>query len=322
MRVFVETAERGSLSAAAESLDMSRAMATRYLEGLEAWLGTRLLHRTTRKLSLTDAGEQALGRCREMLELAVEVQAQANLSGTETQGKLRLTTSPSFAQAQLTAAVVDFQARHPLVEIDLFVVDRTVNLVEERIDLAIRISNRVDPGLVARRLAVCNSVLCASPDYLQRHGRPSQPGDLEQHRYITHSSGLAPEFVLRSAEQVVTVKAQGILTANETSVVRAAAVSGAGIAMLPTFCLGEDLERGALELVLPQYTLDPLDIQAVYLSRRHQPKPLRLLIDFLAERFGGAAPPWDNSSTVRGGAWQSRLRESRSKEKGLRPFLT
>ena len=293
MRVFAETVERGSLSAAAEALGMSRAMASRYVEGLEAWLGTRVLHRTTRRLSLTEAGEQALARCLEMLELAQEVQAQASQGSSEVQGKLRVTTAASFAQAQLTAALVDFQGRHPQVEVDLLVADRAVNLVEERIDLAVRITNRVDPGLVARRLAVCHSVLCASPEYLRRHGAPSVPQDLERLRCITHSSGLAPEFRLRKADEVTTVKTFGTLTANETSVVRAAALAGAGVAMLPTYFVGADLRQGALEVVLPQYALEPLDIHAVYLSRRHQPRALRVLIDFLAERFGGPVAPWD-----------------------------
>lgn len=293
MQVFVETVERGSLSAAAQALDMSRAMATRYLDGLEEWLGARLLHRTTRRLSLTDAGEQALVRCREMLQLAGEVQAEAGQGRMEVQGRLRVTTSASFAQAQLTTAVVDFQQQHPRVEVDLMVVDRAVNLVEERIDLAVRISNRVDPGLVARKLAVCRSVLCAAPAYLARAGRPLTPADLERHRCIAHSSGLAPHYALRKGDELSIAKASGPLTANETSIVHAAALAGAGIAMLPTYYIGEDLQRGALELVLPDHTVEPLDIQAVYLSRRHQPKHLRLLIDFLADRFGGPVPPWD-----------------------------
>jgi DNA-binding transcriptional LysR family regulator len=293
MRVFVEAVERGSISAAAESLNISRAMATRYLEGLEDWLGTRLLHRTTRRLSLTDAGEQVLGRCRDMLALAEEVRAQANQDAGEARGRLRLTTTPSFAEAQLTAAVVDFQERYPLVEIELFVVDRSVDLAAERIDLAVRISNHIDPGLIARRLAVCESVLCASPAYLARHGHPAVPADLERHRCIAHSGGIAPEFHPDHPEQLTPIKARGSLTANETSIVRAAALSGAGIAMLPTYYVGDDLDRGRLELVLPEYALKPLDIQAVYLSRRHQPKPLRLLIDFLSERFSGTPPPWD-----------------------------
>ncbi|MNS81100.1 HTH-type transcriptional regulator DmlR [compost metagenome] len=293
MRVFIEIVDRGSVSAAADTLGMSRAMASRYLEGLEDWLGARLLHRTTRRLALSDAGERALANCREMVALAEDVAALTSQGGGEAHGRLRLTSSPAFAQAQLTSAVVDFQALHPLVEIELILVDRAVNLVEDRIDLAVRLSNRIDPGLVARRLAICHSVLCASPAYLKRAGVPKSPEDLRTHRCITHSTAFAPEYNLRLEGQLTTIEAQGILTANETSIMRAAALAGAGIAMLPTFYVGDDLARGALQPVLPKYALDPLDIQAVYLSRRHQPKPLRLLIEFLADRFGGEVAPWD-----------------------------
>lgn len=179
------------------------------------------------------------------------------------------------------------------MEIELILVDRAVNLVEDRIDLAVRLSNRIDPGLVARRLATCHSVLCASPAYLKRAGVPKSPEDLRTHRCIIHSTAFAPEYHLRLEGQLTTIEAQGILTANETSIMRAAALAGGGIVMLPTFYVGDDLARGTLQPVLPKYALDPLEVQAVFLSRRHQPKPLRLLIGFLADRFGGEVAPWD-----------------------------
>lgn len=298
MQVFLEIVERGSLSAAAETMGMSRAMATRYLDGLEEWLGARVLHRTTRKLSLTDSGEHALARCREILRLAEELQAEADQNNAAPQGKLRITTTPSFAQAQLTKVLVEFQTQYPQVEIDLLVLDRTVNLVEERIDLAIRISNQVDPTLVARKLAVCRSVLCAAPGYLASHGRPETPKDLEQHRCISHTSGITPEFIHPLQERKCTIHLSGALNVNEIAVAQAAARAGAGIAMLPTFYVGSDIQHGHLEVVLPDYALKPLDIQAVYLSRRHQSKCLRLLIDFLAERFGGSVAPWDQHLTT------------------------
>jgi len=296
MRVFVEIVDRGSVSAAAEALDMSRAMASRYLEGLEDWLGARLLHRTTRRLALTDPGQHALASCREMVGLAEDVVAQAGHGAAQAQGRLRLTSSPSFATAQLAAAMVDFQQRHPKVEIDLVMVDRTVDLVQDRIDLAIRLSNRVDEGLVARRLALCHSVLCASPGYLARAGAPQTPDDLRGHQCLIHTTGFAPEYRLLRGGEVVTVPVGGAITANETAVIRAAVLAGAGIAMLPTYFVGEDLAQGSLLRVLPEYALEPLDIQAVYLSRRHQPMPLRLLIEFLAERFGGEVAPWDRET--------------------------
>lgn len=298
MKVFVETVERGSLTAAAEALDMSRAMASRHLESLEQWLGARLLHRTTRRIGLTDAGEQALPRCREMLELAEDVHALSGQSGREAAGKLRLTTSPSFAEAHLTAALVEFQAQYPNVQVELFVVERAVNLAEERVDLAVRISNRIDAGLVARRLATCRSVLCASPSYLQHHGVPARPEDLKSHRCITHSAGVLSEYKLRRDGRTTTVAVHGSLTSNETAVVRAAALAGAGIAMLPTYYVGDDLANGKLVRVLPEHEPELLGIHAVYLSRRHQPKPLRVLIEFLAQRFGGDTPPWDRRGEV------------------------
>lgn len=297
MRVFVGIVDRGSVSAAADALDMSRAMASRYLEGLEDWLGVRLLHRTTRRLTLTDAGQEALATCRDMLDLADDVVAQAGSGRVEAQGRLRLTSSPTFASAQLTAAVVEFQALHPKVEIDLMMVDRTVDLVQDRIDLAIRISHRVDPTLVARRLATCRSVLCASPAYLTRAPALKHPDDLRSHACVLHSTGFAPAYRLTTqtddGPQSVTVPVSGSLVANETAVVLAAVLAGAGIAMLPTYLIGDLLLQGSLQRVLPDYELDPIDIQAVYLTRRHQPMPLRLLIEFLAQRFGGETPPWD-----------------------------
>lgn len=291
IRVFVETVDRGTISAAANALDMSRAMATRYLEHLEEWLGVRLLHRTTRKLSLSEAGEKFLKNFREMLVLTEDIVLQA-AQGGEVQGKLRVTSTPSFTQAQLMTAIVDFQAHYPKVEIEMMMLDGTVDLVEDRIDLAIRLSNRIEEGLIARHLAVCHSVICASPAYLTRMGKPQTPQDLAKHHAIIHSTRDS-SFNLWLGEQLTTVAVSSKLTANETSIVLAGALAGAGIAMLPTYYIGKELANGELEVLLPQYQLEPLNIQAIYLSRRHQPLALRLLIDFLAERFGGNIAPWD-----------------------------
>jgi len=300
-RIFIETVERGSLSAAADSVGMSRAMASRYLEGLEQWLGARLLHRTTRRLTLTDAGDKALATLRTMLELAEDVQCQVSQDSGEVKGKLRVTTSASFAEAQLTQAMVAFQVAHPKVTIDLLVLDRPVNLVSERIDLAVRITARVDEGLVARRLAPCESVLCASPAYLERHVAPKVLGDLADHRIIAHNGLATQALQVRDPSDGTTFQlpVEGSLTSNETSVLRAAALAGAGIAMLPTYYVGEDLTAGRLKRVLLRSKLERMDIQAVYASRRHQPKALRLLIDFLAERFGGDTAPWDRGLSDR-----------------------
>jgi len=293
MRVFIEVAERGSLTGAGERLELSRAMVSRYIASLEQWLGARLLHRTTRRVSLSDAGQQALSRCQRMVEMADEVVAAAGARRSEPVGKLRITTSLSFAQAQLTAAIIAFQQRWPSVEVELFVVDRAVHLVDERIDLAVRITNALDDSFVARRLATCHSVLCAAPSYLRRSGVPKSAAELKAHNCITHAFGARAEYRLRHHGQPVTVPVGGSLFCNETAVLREAALAGAGIAMLPTYYVGDAIERGALVRLLPDLEPEPLGIHAVYLSRRHQAQALRLLIEFLAERFGGVQPPWD-----------------------------
>ncbi|RYF82584.1 MAG: LysR family transcriptional regulator, partial [Comamonadaceae bacterium] len=179
--VFVQIAERGSMAAAAQALDMSRAMVTRYLAQMENWSGARLLHRTTRRLSLTPAGEQTLSRCRQLLDIAEGVPA-AEAGGAESvRGLLRVACSQSLAQMVLAGLMQCFLQRHPQAAIDLRIDSRAVNLVEERIDLAIRITNELDPNLIARRLGNCDSVLCASPGYVAAQGMPAHPADLALH---------------------------------------------------------------------------------------------------------------------------------------------
>ncbi len=293
IRSFVEIADKGSLTRAAEALDLSRAMISRHLEGLERWLGARLLHRTTRRVSLSEAGQEALPRMRQMLELAADLQAVSGARTAEPSGKLRVATSLSFALSCLTEALVDFQRRHPRIEVELLTVDRAVDLVGERIDLAVRITNRLDDGVVARRLASCRSVLCAAPAYLKRRGHPQRSEDLKSHHCITHTFGTRAEYRLRQAGRLTTFGVTGPLSSNETAVLRQAALAGAGIAMLPTYFVGAELKRRTLVRVLPDLEPEPLGIHAVYLSRQHQPLPLKLLIEFLAERFGGDVAPWD-----------------------------
>jgi len=294
MRVFVEIAERGSLTAAAEALEMSRAMASRYLESLERELGARLLHRTTRRLSLSEAGEQALPRCRQLLQLAQELREAVNPAAAEPRGRLRISCSSSFALAQLAPALADFLALHPHTELELQALDRTVNLVEERIDLALRISNQLDPGLVARRLATCRSVLCASPAYLAAQGQPDSPAALRAHRCILHAHLNRAEYRLLHQGRLQRVPVQGALQSNDASCTLQAVLAGAGIAMLPTYLVSGLLAQGALQRVLPQHEPEPLGLHAVMLSRQHPPQLLRLLLDFLAARFAGE--PWDRAA--------------------------
>lgn len=293
VRVFVEVADRGSLTQTADHLEMSAAMVSRYLAAVENWFGARLLHRTTRKVSLTDAGLATLPSCRQMLDIAEEIRHTAAERSREPAGVLRVTTSSSFADAQLTAALVDFQQLHPQVEIVLSVGDKATDLVSERVDLAVRLTNTLDSTMISRSLAYCRSMLCASPAYLERHGQPRSADDLPRHRCIAHAFGIGRQYRLTRAGETIEVPVRWSFHTNETAVLRRAVLSGGGIGMLPTYSLGDDLHSGRLVRLLADYEPEILGIHAIYLSRQHQPLALRLLVDFLAARFAGKQAPWD-----------------------------
>ncbi|WP_395703043.1 LysR family transcriptional regulator [Aquabacterium sp.] len=294
-RVFVTVAERGSLTQAAAQMEMSTAMVSRYLAALEAWLGARLLHRTTRKIGLTEVGSAALVSCRQLLDLAEDLQHQAAERGRVATGRLRITSSASFAEAQLAPALADFQRLHPQVSFALLVADRSVDLTAERIDLAVRITNSLEPTMVARPLALCRSVLCASPAYLRQHGTPGTPQALQSpaHRCLTHAIVGAAQFRFRRGSELIELPVTEQLSTNDTAVLRRAVIEGSGIGILPTYFVGDDLRQGRLVRLLPELEPETLGIHAILLSRQHQPLALRLLIDFLAARFGGPTAPWD-----------------------------
>ena len=292
MRVFTSVVDLGSQSAAADHLDLSRPVVSRYLAELEEWVGARLMHRTTRKLSLTAAGFETLPRCRQLLELADDLQATVGVPGDAPRGLLRISVSTSFGQAQLACAVTDYVRLNPQVSIDLQMLDRTVDLVDERIDLAIRTSNDLDPNLIARKLTVCRSVLCASPAYLREHPAPQQVEELSRHNCLTHSYyGKSLWHFTRGGEDVA-VPVQGNISANEASTLLSATLAGAGVSLLPTYQAGIHVQQGTLVRLLPQAEPRVLNIYAVYASRKHMPATLRSMLDFLAARFT-EEPAWD-----------------------------
>ncbi|WP_136474776.1 LysR family transcriptional regulator [Pseudomonas sp. DG56-2] len=292
MRVFVSVVDLGSQSAAADHLDLSRPVVSRYLAELEDWVGARLMQRTTRRLSLTAAGQETLPRCRQMLELAGDLQAAVSTPDEAPRGELRISVSTSFGQAQLMDAVAEYVKRYPGVKIDLQMLDRTVNLVDERIDLAIRTSNDLDPNLIARRLTVCRSVICASPAYLRSNPTPLQVQDLSQHNCLTHSYFGRSLWHFEVRGEAVAVPVQGNISANEAMTLQRAALAGVGIAMLPTYQAAAALRSGELMRLLPHARPRELNLNAVYTSRKHMPATLRSMLDFLAERFT-AEPQWD-----------------------------
>jgi DNA-binding transcriptional LysR family regulator len=292
MQVFVAVVELGSQSAAAEHLDLSRPVVSRYLAELEDWVGARLMHRTTRKLSLTAAGLEILPRCRQMLDLSGDMQAAVSTSDDAPRGMLRISASTSFGQAQLAAAMTEFVVRYPGVSVDLQMLDRTVNLVDERIDLAIRMSNDLDPNLIARRLTVCRSVICASPGYLREHPTPQRVEDLSRHNCLTHSYVCKSLWHFEQDGEQVSVPVQGNISANEASTLLQTTIAGAGVAMLPSYQAGTHIKNGELIRLLPHAEPRRMNMYAVYASRKHMPSALRSLLDFLVLKFP-ERPEWD-----------------------------
>ncbi len=285
--VFVAIVERGSLSAAAEGLDMSRAMVTRYLAEMEDWSGARLLHRTTRRIGLTPAGEATLVRCRQMLEIATQMAVPDGPEADTPRGLLRIACAQSLAQQVLGAAVTAYLRRYPQTAVDLVVDNRTVNLVEERIDLAVRITNDLDPNLIARPLGTCESVVVAAPSYLAAHGTPRRLEDLAVHNCLTYSYFGKSLWKFTEAKSGVPadVPVGGNLSGNESMALLAAVKEGAGIALQPLFAAAPLIASGQVVRLLPDYVPQVLGIHGVYSSRRQMPAALRAMLDFLVDWF-------------------------------------
>ncbi|MDO8386587.1 MAG: LysR family transcriptional regulator [Polaromonas sp.] len=290
MQVFSEVAVSGSFSATADKLEMSRAMVTRYVAELEQWLGTRLLQRTTRSVTLTDAGENCLRRSQQMLALMDNVQEETASHDGALRGQLRITCSMSFAYAQMAAAVTDFLKLHPQLKIDLNASEGALNLVEARIDLAIRISAQPDPALTGRVLAPCTSVLVASPAYIAAHGLPQLPAELAAHRCLSYANFGKSLWTLSRGDERAEVSVGSHFSANEATALLQAALAGAGIALQPTYLANPHLRDGSLQQLLPGWTLPDMAIYALYPSRKHLSPAVRALLDFLVERF--ARLPW------------------------------
>lgn len=290
MQVFVEVAGSGSFSAAAQKLDMSRAMVTRHVGALEQWLGSRLLQRTTRSVTLTDAGEHCLRRSQQMLALMANVEEEATTQEGGLRGQLRITCSMSFAYAQMAAAVVDFLQLHPRLKIDLNASEGALNLVEARIDLAIRISAEPDPMLIGRVLAPCSSVLVASPAYLAAHGQPQVPADLAAHRCLSYANFGKSVWHFHRGEERTQVSVGSHFSANEATALLQAALAGGGVALQPTYLANPHLASGALLAVLPQWRVPDMAIWALYPSRKHLSPAVRTFLDFLVLRL--APVPW------------------------------
>ncbi|ASG19461.1 LysR family transcriptional regulator [Nitrospirillum viridazoti] len=292
--VFATVVARGGFAKAADALNTSPANVTRYVNELETYLGSRLLNRTSRRLSLTEAGEALYERAQTILEEVAEAEALASATTLKPRGRLRVNAPLSFGIRHLAPLWPRFMAQYPDVLLDIALTDRVVDMVEEGFDLGIRISRGGSPTYAARKLATSRNVLCAAPDYLARQGVPRTPDCLANHVRVAYSyTGVPEDWVLLDPEgKPVTVRVPIRLVTNNGDTARAAALAGQGIIWQPTFLIGDDLRAGRLVPVLPDHRIPDIDILAVYPSRRHVSAKVRALIDFLADAFHGT-PAWE-----------------------------
>ncbi|WP_074161046.1 LysR family transcriptional regulator [Enterobacter genomosp. S] len=286
-QVYNRICELGSLSAAARALGISRPMVSRYLEQMEKWAGARLVNRSTRKLTLTAAGEKVLQKTRTLSQISQEIEDQSVKDLPS--GTLRVACA-HFTATQLIAPVLpDLLQRYPQLRIELDVNNHPVSLVGERIDVAIRITDSPEPGMIARRLGECRSVLCASPQYLTSRGVPEQLEDLAQHNCLHYSffAGQSWRFLTPEGEAIATA-VSGNLSASISSLLMEAAINHCGIAMLPEREASTALKEGSLVPVLNAFTPKPIGIFGIYQSRDYQPAAQRVFLDALANHL--AAP--------------------------------
>ena len=292
--VFVRVVERGSFTLAADELELSRAVVSKYVSRLEERLGARLLNRTTRRLALTEAGAALFEASRGALERIEEAESAVAQLQSEPRGRLRVSAPMSFGILHLGAAMTEFAQAYPRITLDVRLDDRFVNLVEEGVDMAVRIGALTDSSLVARKLTSSRSIVCASPGYLAEQGRPETPEDLASHDCLLYSY-LSSANVWRFSGpdgRDIPVAVKGSLRINNGIVLAEAAAAGRGIVLAPSFYVAPMLRDGRLERILPNYRLPELGIHAVYPQRDHVPPKVRAFVDFLARRFG-RKPEWE-----------------------------
>ena len=292
MRLFVRVAELGSFSAVAQQMDVARSVVTRQVAALEAHLGVKLLARSTRRLSLTSGGAAYLEKCRVILNL-VEVAETGLAEERQTpRGLIRLSLPLVYSLKHLAPLLLEFSNLYQEVELDMEFSDRRANLIQEGIDLAVRITSKLEPGDVARRLGCGRIVAVASPDYLARHGEPQHPSELIHHQCLGYTATANSHrwgFMVEDKLEMFPIRSR--LQANNGDVLLKAAIAGLGIACEPVFSAGEALAQGELVEILKGFPMPELGIYAVLPGNRHVPHRLRVLMDFLVERLSGGDVP-------------------------------
>jgi len=286
MQTFVRVVKAGSLSAAAEQLNIAKSAVSRRLSELEARLGVQLLTRTTRRLNLTESGRQYFQRCQTILSDVEETEQAVTHGDIALSGMLRIAAPLSFGITHLSPLLNAFLQRHPELKLDLDLNDRTLNVMEENLDLAIRIGRLADSSLIARKLATVQIIVCASPAYLARYGEPKHPHELEQHWGLSYSYAESQHWRFVNPDKTETaVRMNYRMRANNGDVLLKAAIDGLGILRNPGFIGAEAIKQGQLIPILIDYTVPESAIYAIYPKQRYLPQRIRVLIDYLAERF-------------------------------------
>ena len=294
MRVFAQVVESKSFSAAAEKLRMSKSLVSRHVSALEKALAVKLLNRSTRKLSLTDAGAQFYEHCARIVQEAELAEQALTRTQAEPAGLVKVTATPAFAVRHVLPALADFYKKYPKIRVQISCSNRSVDLGEAGFDLGIRVAFNPAPHLVARKLAANRSVLCAAPAYIKRYGTPKRIEDLGKHECVMFPP-LAPKGVwtFRRDKRKFSVPVTGAFETDEMDAVHAAITAGLGIGFLPVYMVSDALKKGALIPLLRQYQVVPESaIYLVYLPNRTLSLRVRALIDFLLARFT-PAPPWE-----------------------------
>lgn len=292
MRHFMRVAEMGSFSAVAQQMGVARSAVTRQVAALEAHLGTKLIARSTRRLALTSAGADYLEKCRVILNLVEAAESGIAAERHVPRGPIRMSAPLSYGRRYLSPQVLEFAKRYPEVSLDMDYIDRRSNLIEEGIDLAIRITPRLDPGDVVRRISSSRLVVVASPEYLRIHGEPRHPKELIHHECLAYKATANPlhwDFLFGGRPQTFAIRAR--LQANNGDALVEAAIAGFGLTFTPEFMAADALAAGQLRQTLADFPIAEIGIYLVLPSNRHVSHRVRVLMDFLAERLG-PEPPW------------------------------
>ena len=287
IELFVQVAETGSLSRAAEALDLSNAAASRHLAALEQRLGARLVERNTRRLYLTDTGQEFFGRAKGILAELKDAEATVNATALAPTGTLRITASLSFAMHHIAPLLREYTGRYPEVRVQVETANRYFDLIENNIDVAIR-TREVEPdsNITIRRLGETRRILAAAPRYLAQHGRPQKPEDLQHHKMLVYSHANNPnELRFTRGDEQQTINVMGLLESNDGQILRAAALSGLGILVQPSYIVYDDVVAGRLVPMLDDWDLPRLIVNLAYPSRKHLSAKVRTFIDFMAAHF-------------------------------------